>query len=420
MRVKIEKFVYGGYGIGYTDGKACFVPFSLPQEEVEVEVKADKKSYYECRLKEIINPSPSRVVPPCRYYTVCGGCDMQHTSYENQFRLKVEMFKDQLSRISKIDIQPSQLLPSKEPFGYRNRAQLKFDGNNLGFYKRESHQVVDIESCLLLKEDLKVVLTPLKKFLIKYGLLPENIHIFSNNKEEKLIKFIFKNSQQLLNIIPKLEVYQEEINQSIKGVCFESGKDRIELGQRSIFYQVGRYRFRVSMDSFFQVNIYQIESLINIVLEYLEKVNPKKVVDFYCGIGTFSIPAGFIAKEVLGIEANEPAVKDAKANVGHNNLKNVKFLKAKTGKGIRYGVEFKPDTVILDPPRSGIGKRVVKDISKIRELKNIIYISCNPATLARDIDYFQEEGFTVEDIKIVDMFPQTHHIESVSLLKRKD
>lgn len=418
MRVKIEKFVYGGYGIGYIDTKACFVPFVLPDEEVEVEIKSDKKSYYECEIKEVIKKSELRTDPPCQYYTVCGGCDIQHTSYENQLKLKLEMFKDQLSRIGKINIEPSQIIPSQQPFGYRNRAQLKFDGKNLGFYKRESHQVVDIHDCLLLKEDLLEIIAPLKKFLIKYGIIPENIHVFSNHKNEKLIKFIFEDSHQLSNIIPKIEIYQEEINPEIKGVCFESGKDRIELGQRSIFYQVSRYKYRVSMDSFFQVNIYQIENLIEVVVRHLQNIGSKKVVDFYCGVGTFAIPAGFVAQEVLGIEANESAVKDAKSNTGHNNLENTKFLKAKTEKGIKYALDFKPDTVIFDPPRSGIGERVIKEIGKINQVENIVYVSCNPSTLARDIVYFEKEGFWVEEIKLIDMFPQTHHIESVSLLRK--
>lgn len=419
MKVKIEKFVYGGYGIAYTDGKTCFVPFTLPQEEVEVNIKNDKKHYYECEIKEVVQPSSERTEPPCKYYTICGGCDMQHTSYQNQLMLKLKMFKDQLFRIAKIDKEPSDIIPSKQPFGYRNRAQLKFDGKYLGFYKRESHQIVDIENCLLLKDDINQILTPMKKFLIKYGLIPNSIHIFSNHKNEKLVKFIFEDNQQLLNIIPKLDIYHQEISPDIKGICFNSGKDEIDLGQRSIFYQVDKYKFRVSVDSFFQINLFQIENLINTVLSYLKQINSKKVVDFYCGVGTFAIPSGFIAKEVLGIEANESAVKDAKANTGHNNLKNTKFLKAKTEKGIKYALDFKPDTVIFDPPRSGIGEKVIREISKIKELENIIYVSCNPATLARDIGYFKKEGFSVEDIKILDMFPQTHHIESISLLKRR-
>lgn len=418
MRVRIEKVVYGGYGIGYKEDKTYFVPYTLKGEEVEVSSCMDKKDYAECSLERVLSPSEFRVKPLCKYYTICGGCDLQHTTYTNQLNLKSEIFKDQLKRIGKIDFETLEIVPSENPFHYRNRVQFKFDGQNFGFHMRNSNNTVDIDNCLLLKEDLVYMITPIKRFLIKYGLVAENIHIFSNDKNEKLVRFIFKNPQQLLNVVPNIDIINQEIDGKIVGVSFESKENRIYLGQKHVFYLVDRYRFRVSMDSFFQVNIYQIKNLINIVLKYLDILGSRKVMDFYCGVGTFSIPAKSIANEVLGIEANESAVKDAKANIGHNKLKNIKFLKAKAEKGIRYAFDFKPDTIIFDPPRSGIDKKVIKEISKIAQLRNIIYISCNPATLARDLNHIKEAGFKIDSITLLDMFPQTHHIESVSLLKR--
>ncbi|MEZ0323820.1 MAG: 23S rRNA (uracil(1939)-C(5))-methyltransferase RlmD [Hydrogenothermaceae bacterium] len=419
MKVKIEKLAYGGFGIGFLDSKPCFVPYTLPEEEVKVKITKEKKDYNECEVIDIINPSKTRINPPCKYYTVCGGCDFQHTDYANQLKFKTEILKEQLLRIGKIKIDIDEVIPSESPFYYRNRVQFKFDGKNFGFYKRDSHQTVDIEECFLLKEDINQLIRPIKKFLIKYGLQPSNIQIFSNKKDEKIIKFTFSEDSQILNVIPKIEIINEEVSEDIKGVSFESGKNRIDLGQKFIFYQVNKYKFRVSIDSFFQVNLYQIPKLIEKVEEILNQKQPEKLLDFYCGVGTFSIPSGFYVKEVLGIEANESAVKDAKSNVGHNSLKNVKFLKAKAEKGIKYALDFKPDTVIFDPPRAGIGKEVINNISKIDRLKNVIYISCNPSTLARDINYFESNGFKLKSVSMIDMFPNTHHIESVSLLERE-
>lgn len=172
------------------------------------------------------------------------------------------------------------------------------------------------------------------------------------------------------------------------------------------------------MDSFFQVNIYQIKNLIDLVVQEVKDKGYKRAVDFYCGVGTFSVPLANYVREVLGIESNEEAVKDAKANVKHNNLKNLKFLKAKTEKGLKYAKDFKPEVIVFDPPRSGLNKTIIREISKIEPIQKIIYISCNPSTLARDLKDFKEYGYNPLKVSMVDMFPQTHHIESVVVLER--
>lgn len=418
MRLKIEKFVYGGYGIGYDEGKSFFVPYTLPGEEVEVEILKDKKSYCECELKRVINPSPLRQEPPCSYYQLCGGCDIQHTPYQNQINLKVEMLKEQLIRVGKLDREIDEVVESREAFRYRNRVQLKFDGKNFGFYQKESNQIVDVGSCLILKEDIDELIRPLKRFLIKYGLCPSSIHIFSNEKDEKVIRFVFKDKSDLLNVVPRIDIIHEEVSPLIRGVTFEADGQKLGVGEGFLFYRVDGYLFRVSLDSFFQVNKFLVGRLIGEVISEIGDEGFKRVLDFYCGVGTFSIPAGFYAEEVLGIESNESAVRDAKANVRHNNLKNVKFLKAKVEKGLKYAFDFKPECIILDPPRGGVGRDVIGGISKISQFRKIVYVSCNPSTLARDVTYLAKHGFNLRRIKLVDMFPQTHHIESVSVFER--
>jgi 23S rRNA (uracil1939-C5)-methyltransferase len=413
--VKIEKVVYGGYGLAKED-KVYFVPYTLPNEEVEIQVVEEKKDYSIANPIKILNPSPFRVVASCKYYTVCGGCDFQHINYEKQVEIKKEILNDQLLRIGKVDIQIESVYPSN-PFKYRNKAQFKFNGNKLGFYKQNSYEIVDIDYCYLLKDDLNNIIEPLKKFLLKYALTPSQIVVFSNCKDEKLLKFEFLDDSQIVNVIPDLSIYKDEIDEKIKGVGFYSkNKRHILVGEDVVFEAVDKYKYRVSMDSFFQVNIYQVKNLIDTVISNVKDY--KKAVDFYCGVGTITIPLAFHLKEVLGIEANEEAVKDAKANIKHNNLKNIKFLKGKTDKGLKYAKDFNPDLVVLDPPRSGLNKRIIKEISSIKTVKRVIYVSCNPSTLARDLKDFQESGFNTKSVSMIDMFPQTHHIESVAILDR--
>lgn len=418
MRVKIDRYAYGGFGIGYIDSKPCFVPYTLAGEEVEVKLVKEKKDYNECILEKVINPSNIRIDPPCKYYTLCGGCDFQHTDYTDQIEIKKTILKDQLKRIGKIETHIDEIIPSENHLYYRNRLQFKFDGKNFGFYERNSNRVVDIEGCLIAKRDIDSIINRLKKFLIKYGLNPKEIHIFSNQKDEKIVKLLFDNPLDLQNIIPNMDIVWQEISEDIIGISFYGKGKRIDLGQCFLFYDIERYRFRVSMDSFFQVNIFQVGNLINQVVDILKNSGTRRLMDFYCGVGTFSIPSGFRCDSVLGIESNESAVKDAKANIKHNNLKNVRFLKGKSEKGIKYALEFKPDTVVLDPPRSGCGREFIDGISGIGSIERLVYISCNPSTLARDIDYLTKRGFGVEKVKLIDMFPQTHHIESICLLSR--
>ena len=415
--VKIEKIVYGGYGLAKKD-KVYFVPYTLPDEEVEVEIIEEKKDYSVAKPLRILKPSNIRQEAPCKHFTICGGCDFQHIPYQEQINIKKEILKDQLLRIGKIDIPIEKVYPSN-PFDYRNKAQFKFDGKRLGFYKPNSYDIVDVDYCYLLKEDLNQIINPLKRFLQKYALTPSQIVVFSNSKNEKLVKLEFSEESEILNVIPNLDIYKDEIDDKIKGVGFYSkGKRNLLLGEDIVFENVENYKFRVSMDSFFQVNIFQIPNLINAVVEEVKNQDYKKAVDFYCGVGTLTVPLAFYVKEALGIESNEEAVKDAKANVKHNNLKNLKFLKAKTDKGLKYAKDFRPDLIVLDPPRSGLNKKIIKEIASMPTVKKVIYVSCNPSTLARDLKDFKDLGFKINKVSMIDMFPQTHHIESISVLSK--
>ncbi len=419
MMVEIEKIVYNGYGLAKKDGKTYFIPYVLPKEEVSIKEYQQKKDYIVAYPENIIKPSPYRIEPLCKYFKICGGCDFLHTTYEYQLSLKKDILIDQLKRIGKIETYIEKIIPSTNPFNYRNRVQLKFDGKNLGFYKRDSHEVVDIDSCLITKEDINKIINPLKRFLFKYAISPNQIQIFSNGKNEKLLKFVFSDSSQIANVIHDLTLYREEIDEKIKGVGLYIKEDRVILiGEDIIFENVKDYKFRVSIDSFFQVNIFQIENLIDEVVNEFKDSSYKKVVDFYCGVGTLTIPVCNYVKNVLGIESNPEAVKDAKANVKHNKLSNVKFLKAKTDKGLKYGKDFIPDVVIFDPPRSGLNKKIIFEISDIKSIEKVIYVSCEPSTLARDLKDFTSRGFKLKSIKLLDMFPQTYHIESISVLER--
>ncbi len=423
MEVKIEKLVYGGKGLGRIGEKACFVPFVIPDEVVEAEVKKEKKSFFECNLLSVIEKSPDRVDPPCRYFTYCGGCDYQHISYERQLTEKKNILKETLSRIGKIENpEIDKIIPSKEPFFYRNKAQFKIYGEKIGFYKRESREIVNIESCLLLKEDINQALEGLREILPYLTFQPIEVHIYSSNKNEMLVKFIYP--RRIKRFPLGLKHLRGFMSNHIKGFGIYRGKpDTIHerlftVGNIYAYEEVLDFKYRVSIDSFFQVNRFQVENLIKEVVSEFENENVSYVVDLYCGVGTLTIPVSRYVKEVIGVELNRYAVQDANHNKKLNKIKNVSFYRMESQEALELIKERKPDVIIVDPPRTGLSKKILQELNTLSSLKKVIYVSCNPSTLARDLNLLKEGGFSLKSIKLIDMFPQTYHIESISILER--
>ncbi len=423
MELKIEKLVYGGKGIGRIDEKVCFVPFVLPEEIVKIEITKDKKNFCEGIPLKIIKENKKRIKPECKYFSDCGGCDYQHTDYKIQLEIKKEIFKELMKRIGNIQSENLEVVPSEKPFHYRNRVQFKIKGEKIGFYKKESNIVVDIEKCLLLKENLSELPVKLKNILIKMKFQPSEIHFFTNSKNQVLMKIIFpKKVKEFPFDLSQLKKY---LKVDLVGVGLYSRNKKNFLSRFKLFgkdfviEEIMEYKYKVSMDSFFQVNISQAENLVKFIKETLKGKKYKKIADLYCGVGLLTFPVSKFCKDCIGIEISKSAVKDANYNKNLNKISNINFYNLDIKKkSIKLINEENPELIIVDPPRTGLDKEFLKSIKNLKNLKEIIYISCNPSTLARDLKTLKELNFEIENLKLIDMFPQTYHIESFVYLKR--
>ncbi len=423
MEVKIEKLVYGGKGIGKIEGKTCFVPYVLPGEIVEVKIKKEKKNFVECEPVFIKSPVPDRIDPPCRYFTYCGGCDYQHIPYEKQIKFKEEILKETLSRIGKIeDPNIDRVIPSKKPFYYRNRTQIKIKGEKVGFYKRESKEIINIDTCLLLKEDIGQGFEGIRTTLPFLTFQPVEAHLYSSNQDEMLVKFVYP--RKIKRFPLGLKHLRQFISPNVKGVGIYRLKDNgyterlFTIGNIYAYEKVDDITFRVSIDSFFQVNRFQVENLIKEVEEEFTEKKYKTVLDLYCGVGTLTLPVARHVESVIGVELNPYAVQDANHNRKLNRIKNAAFFRMESKEAINLIDEKNPDAIILDPPRTGLSKKIIDTINSNKSVEKVVYVSCNPSTLARDINLFKEGGFSIKSVKMIDMFPQTYHIESISVLER--
>ncbi len=420
MIVKVEKVVYGGKGLSRDGSKVIFTPFVLPDETVKVKPVKEKKGFIETELTQVIEESKFRREPLCKYFTVCGGCDYQHIQYDFQLKIKEENLKENLIRIGKITEFPSiEIVPSPKEFFYRNRVQFKVCGNHLGFYKKSTHQVIDIDNCPLLLDEIFSIPSKLKEVLTFFVVQPYEIHVFYAG-EGALLKFFFP---KRIKSVPKLKDIKKILNLKIQGlgIYYKKGNRTFlqqVIGNKFTFEKVLDYRFRIGIDSFFQVNKYQLPNLIKIVSENVK--GAKILADMYCGVGTFSIPSSKFVEKVYGFELNRFAIDDAKENAQINQTNNVEFFPFETKKGIDFLIQKKipVDTIIFDPPRSGLNRYIIEKTSSIKSLHKIVYVSCNPSTLARELNLFKTKGFSIQKIYMIDMFPQTYHIESIVVLTR--
>jgi len=411
MKIKIDKIVYGGKGIGKVNNKTCFVPYVLPEEEVDVEVVKEKTKLCEGVIKNIIKKSPLRIDPKCKYFTECGGCDFQHANYETQIKIKKDILEETLNRIGKIEKYVDKIVPSKNPFFYRNRVQFKSDGKNFGFFKSESKEIINIESCVISHEKINEAIKGFREICKLHKNIKE-IHVYYPNTEKALIKIVLNEYEEIntKSITGNLPI-------DVNGIGIYLNSKRLKtFGKTFTFEKVEKFNFRVSIDSFFQVNRFQIENILN---EVLQEVEENKVVgDIFCGVGLFTIPVSKKSKKVFGIELNKSAVKDANYNLKINNIKNAKFFQSSAEKSANIIFGYNPEILIFDPPRTGINKSLIEKILKLKKLKKIIYVSCNPSTAARDINLLNK-NFELKKVKLIDMFPQTHHIESIFVLEKR-
>lgn len=439
----VNSYSHQGEGIGRINNFTVFVPGAILGERVRVKISEVKKNFARGELKEVISYSPHRIKPLCSVYYLCGGCHLQHIAYEKQLEMKKGIVESALGRIGNQNIKVSTTIGMKDPWRYRNKGYFQVNQEKgkvrLGFYKAGSYDFVPASGCVLFSLQINRLVSYLEDQLSLQKVTVYNSKTGGGNLRNILIResrstgeimivFITKEDnlgfdQNVLNDLVRtfpqvISIYQN-VSRSPKAVLL--GKDfRLLKGKPDLEDAIGPYKFKISPQSFFQVNAAQAEILNEKVLEYANLSGEETVIDSYCGTATISIYVAKQAKKVYGIEVEKSAVRDAKINCELNGISNIKLFTGKAEEWLykwrRIGEEV--HLVIVDPPRGGCSSKALKGIIKIKP-KKIIYVSCNPATLARDLKYLtKNDDYKLKKALPIDMFPQTGHIECIASLER--
>lgn len=395
--VKIDKLNHQGEGIARINDKIVFVPNTCIGETVEIKVDKEHKNYLEGHVSKYIDKSIDRVDYKCPYYNECGGCNLLHLSYEKQLEFKKNKVIDIFKKYADMDINP-EIYGSYCTLKYRNKVTFHVKNGKIGFYKEGSHDLIEISECLLLTDKMNKVQKYVK----------ENINLNKIDKimlrdTSKHIMIVFYGQKDGLNIDRELMDMVDSIYVNDELIY---GIDKCEV-------MVSNYKFLVSKEAFFQVNIDVMEKLYNKIREYIGNDKVNYGLDLYCGTGTISIYVSDLCDKMLGIEINKYAIEDANYNMKINNKDNIEYRVGDVSDLIND--KMNPDLIIVDPPRKGLDKKTIEVLKNIK-CKDIIYVSCDPMTLARDIKLLSSQ-YKVVDISLFDMFPETYHVESIVKLK---
>lgn len=407
MEILIESLSYGGAGIGTVDGKKIFVKKAVPGDLVEIEITKDKKTFSEAIIKNILKPSIFRTGPECEYFGECGGCQWQNVKYEIQLKEKEKILRDSLVRIGKLpDMEIEPIEPSINQYSYRKRVNLSVWKNNGKFYfgynKENSKEKVSIDNC------------PISDSLINKSLffLTENINKVDSN-EVSIEKILCASGDKTASTT---FVSKDEISNFKKiKECSTDEKISSTINENNYFeFNVAGCKFLSLPSVFAQANDYINEKIVSFVSNFIESVKPKSVLDLYSGIGNFTLPISRFTKKVDAIEINSKAVRLARENAKLNGIKNVFFHNEKVENSLKRPQQKHYDVILLDPPRTG-AKDIISRLIRLKP-KHIVYVSCNPTTLARDLNELDKAGYKAIKIKPFDMFPQTFHVETVVIL----
>ena len=392
MQVTIEKFDHFGRGIAYIDKKIVFVSKTIPGDIVDIIITKNKKNYLEGSVEKLIKPSNNRVEAKCPYFNKCGGCDLQNISYENTIEFKKEKIINIFNKLG-LKINPI-IIKNKNPYNYRNKVELKIVNKKIGFFASNTHNLIEIDNCLITNNYINYVIKDIKKLNIING----SITIRCNSTSDILL--IINTKDKITNNIN---------NKNIKGIVLNN---KVIYGVDYLKETIGDYSFIYSYNSFFQINPYINNELFKIIKDNID--NEKNILDLYCGVGTLGIVASTNNNSVTGVEIIENAIINAKENARINNCKNIKFINSDVKDGV-LNLDNNYDLVIVDPPRKGLDKNTIDYLKKV-SAKKIIYTSCDPQTLIRDIKLLN--NYKVEKVYILDMFSYTYHLETVCILKQ--
>jgi 23S rRNA (uracil1939-C5)-methyltransferase len=422
--VRIEKLVYGGSGLARLEsGQAVFVAGALPGERVSIKIKRKRKGFFEAELVGIVMASQDRIAPPCNGEKQCTGATWPHISYPAQLRFKQEILLDTLKRIGGIEpARPLPVLPSPQTDHYRLRTQfnvrMKDGKQRIGFFRQGSYDLVEVDRAFLIHPLIDKVLKGIRA--LSDGLPPlTEIHInAAPSGDAHLLVF----SEQ--GPLPPMETFFTKLKDIVPEVIGMTGfarkKKTFSLGRNQLTLEVEGLTLRATEGNFFQVNWGQNRNMVRSVLEFAALTGKEAVLDLYCGIGNFSLPLAKKAGTVIGIESGWSAIEDAKANAKLNGITNAEFIADDMQKGLKALIRRKAraDVIVLDPPRAGATLKTLERVLAFVPQK-IIYVSCNPSTLARDLKFFHLFGFRLDRLRPVDMFPYTYHIECVAEMVRE-
>ncbi|MBC1560208.1 23S rRNA (uracil(1939)-C(5))-methyltransferase RlmD [Listeria booriae] len=444
LDVVFEDLTHDGNAVAKIDGYPIFVPQGLPDEIAQIKVLKTNKNYGFGKIIELTKESADRVTPPCLVYSQCGGCQLQHLSYDGQLRMKQKQVAQVMKRIGKQDVEVLPTLGMENPWNYRNKAQVPVGFVNgrlvAGFYQQRSHQIIDMNTCLIQQEENNEVIQTARSIFAKYhvepydettrkGVLRHLMTRFATTTGELMLvivttKLNFPNKAEILaelqQSIPELTSLVQNVNTANTNVIF--GEQTVVLaGREYIMDTIHGISFAISARSFYQVNPEQTEILYAEALKLAGLTGEETVIDAYCGIGSISLCLAKEAKHVYGVEIVPQAIEDARANAKLNKMDNVTFAVGKAEEVIPdwFKQGIKADVLVVDPPRKGCDDALLKTILKMKP-KRVVYVSCNPATLARDMLVLTEGGYEAKMVQPVDMFPQTTHVECVTVLQRQN
>jgi 23S rRNA (uracil1939-C5)-methyltransferase len=407
ITLTIEKLVHGGAGLAKHEGKACFIDRVIPGETVRARITGELSQYCNAHLLDILEPSPARIQPACPLAGLCGGCQWQHIAYAGQIACKADIVEDCLKRIGKLQNHtPLPPVPSPLETGYRSRAAFKISDERkpkIGFYASKSHRVVEVHDCLLLEPEILNALQICRRLL----------------QEDQ--KYAGYTDLQLLAVDSAaivLGLFQDSKNRRQNKFAINTTTGSMEQLQSPVQEKLSGMKFLRDTDNFYQVNRRQNQAMICKVLEFIAPVSGLAILDMFCGCGNFSLFLAGQGAQVTGIDSNAAAIDEARRNASMNGIENTRFI---TGDIHRLDENLVQDTyeaVLLNPPRSGCEGSTLKLIAS-KKPAVIVYVSCNPATLARDLRLLSDSGYAVDEIQPFDMFPQTYHIETIVKLSRQ-
>lgn len=444
-KIDITGLTHEGQGVGKIEGFVVFVDSALPGETVTVKIVRETKSYAVGKLVTVDKPSKDRAIPFCPVFDSCGGCAVQHMSYQAQLDFKKDTVLQNIRRIGGLeDVKVLDTIGMPTPFKYRNKVQypvsLEDNQVKIGFYESRSHNIIDSTECDIQPEESNVIRGLVRDFckennigiydektgkgLLRHVMVRKGfttgeimvVMVINGQKlpsSDKLIRLLTEKYENIKSIVLNVNTRNTNIILGDRNICL--------FGQNYISDYIGKYRFNISPLSFFQVNPIQTEVLYGKALEYAQLTGNETVFDLYCGIGTISLFLSEKARKVIGVEVVPEAIEDAKENALLNNITNTQFIVGEAEVEIPklYAEGHRADVVVVDPPRKGCDEVLLNTLVEMQP-QRIVYVSCNPSTLARDMKYLHQHGFVAHEVQPVDMFPWSGHVECVVGMQRKD